>query len=425
VTRPTAAILLTGSELLRGVISDRNASFLAERFEQLGLEPRRTLVVGDPIADIEQAVRELTGAHDLVVTSGGLGPTHDDRTVEALASVAGVPLELDEGVLAQITTWTNGVAERLGFERGRFDAGNRKQAHIPQGAQVLGLAGTAPGLVMTIAGSVVVVLPGVPSELRRLWEMAPSHPGLAALMARAEPRRRLLLRTYGIGESHVADLFAAAGGDPPGVETSICARNYEIEIDVRSAAVAEGAGRQLWERLRDDLGDHVFAADERPVAELVLEQARHRGLTLATAESCTGGMVAGELTAIPGSSDVFAGGAVTYSNRLKEQLVGVPAGVLEEHGAVSAETAAAMAAGARERLGADVAVAVTGVAGPGGGTPEKPVGLVYLHVSGPDGDLARRIEWGGTRRDIRLRATMAALHMLREHLGTPVSHSSP
>ena len=425
MTRPTAAILLTGSELLRGVISDRNASFLAERFEQLGLELRRTLVVGDPIADIEQAVRELAGAHDLVVTSGGLGPTHDDRTVEALASVAGVPLELDDGVLAQITAWTNGVAERLGFERSRFDAGNRKQAHIPQGAQVLGLAGTAPGLVMTIADSVVVVLPGVPSELRRLWEMAPTHPGLAGLMARAEPRRRLMLRTYGIGESHVADLFAAAGGDPPGVETSICARNYEIEIDVRSAVSAEGAGRQLWERLRDDLGDHVFAADERPVAELVLEQARRRGLTLATAESCTGGLVAGELTAIPGSSDVLAGGAVTYSNRLKEQLLGVPADVLEEHGAVSAETAAAMAAGARERLGADVAVAVTGVAGPGGGTPEKPVGLVHLHVSGPDGELARRIEWGGTRRDIRLRATMAALHMLREHLGTPVSHSSP
>src|SRR5262249_31451171 len=155
------------------------------------------------------------------------------------------------------------------------------------------------------------------------------------------------------GESHVADLFAAAGGDPPGVETSICARNYEIEIDVRSEAAAEEAGERLWRRLRDDLSDYAFAADERPGAGLALEQARRSRLTLVTAESCTGGMVAAELTAIPGSSDVFAGGAVTYSNRLKEQLLGVPAAVLERHGAVSAETAAAMAAGARERLGAD------------------------------------------------------------------------
>jgi len=421
VTRPSAAILLTGSELLRGVIADRNASFLAERLEQLGFEMRRTVVVGDPLTDIESAVRELAGTHDLVVTSGGLGPTHDDRTVEALANVAGVPLELDEAVLAQIAAWTDSVAERLGFEPRRFQAGNRKQARIPAGARVLGLAGTAPGLVMNVADSIFVVLPGVPSELRRLWEMAPAHPDLAPLMARAEPRQRMLLRTYGIGESHVADLFAAAGGDPPGVETSICARNYEIEIYIRSAGTATAAGERLCRRLCEELGSHVFATDERPVAELVLEQARGRGLTLATGESCTGGLVAAELTSVPGSSDVFAGGAVTYSNRLKEMLLGVPAAVLEAHGAVSAEAAQAMAAGARERLGADVAVAVTGVAGPGGGTPEKPVGLVFLHVSGPDGELERRIEWGGTRRDIRLRATVAALHMLREHLGTPVS----
>ena len=219
MSRPTAAILLTGSELLRGVISDLNAAHLARRLEAIGFDMQRTLLVGDPIEQIEQGVRELTGSHDLVVTSGGLGPTHDDRTVEALANVAGRPLEVDEGVLAQITSWTDGVADRMGFPRGRFEAGNRKQARIPQGASVLGLAGTAPGLVMEVDGSVVVVLPGVPSELRRLWEMAPAHAGLAALMARADPRERWLIRTYGIGESHVADLFAEAGGDADGVET--------------------------------------------------------------------------------------------------------------------------------------------------------------------------------------------------------------
>ena len=266
MTRPTAAILLTGSELLRGVISDRNAAYLAERLESLGFSMRRTLMVGDPLADIEQGFRELAGAHDLIVTSGGLGPTHDDRTVEALAAVGGVPLELDEAVLARITSWTDEVAERMGFDRARFDAGNRKQARIPRGAQVLGMAGTAPGLVMAVDGSVVVVLPGVPSELRRLWQLAPEHPLLAPLIARAQPRQRLMLRTYGIGESHVADLFEQAGGDPDGVETSICARNYEVEIDIRSTAEGEAAGLQLWQRLQADLEPHLFATDERPIA---------------------------------------------------------------------------------------------------------------------------------------------------------------
>jgi nicotinamide-nucleotide amidase len=418
VSRPTAAILLTGSELLRGVISDRNASHLAERLESLGFEMRRTLMVGDPLTDIEQGLRDLAGRHHLIVTSGGLGPTHDDRTVQALANVAGVPLELDEGVLAQITAWTDGVADRMGFEPARFEAGNRKQAHVPRGAAVLGLAGTAPGLVMEVGGSLAVVLPGVPSELRRLWQLAPEHPMLATLMAQAAPRQRWVLRTYGIGESHVADVFAAAGGDPPGVETSICARNYEIEIDLRATADAAAQGLQLWQQLRSELGQYVFATDERPVAEMVLDAARLRGLTLATAESCTGGMVAAELTAIPGSSDVFLGGAVTYSDELKQLLVDVPAAVLAEHGAVSAKTAQAMAEGARRRLGADLAVAVTGVAGPGGGSEAKPVGLVYLHVSGAGGGRAREMQWGGRRQDVRQRATVAALHLLREHLGT-------
>jgi nicotinamide-nucleotide amidase len=305
----------------------------------------------------------------------------------------------------------------MGFDRARFDAGNRKQARIPRGAQVLGMAGTAPGLVTEVNGSVVVVLPGVPSELRRLWQLAPEHPLLAPLIARAQPRQRLMMRTYGIGESHVADLFEQAGGDPDGVETSICARNYEVEIDIRSTAEGAAAGLLLWRRLQSDLQPHLFATDERPIAEIVLALAGVRGLTLVT-ESCTGGMVAAELTAIPGSSDVFAGGAVTYSNRLKHELLGVSEATLDQHGAVSAETARAMAEGARRRLGADVAVAVTGVAGPGGGTEDKPVGLVFLHVSGPGGEAERRMQWGGTRHDVRLRATAAALHLLRDQLAT-------
>ena len=418
MNRPRAAVLLTGEELLRGVISDRNGSYLAESLERLGFELLRILTVGDGVAEIEPALAELTAIADLVVTSGGLGPTHDDRTVEAVAQVAGVPLVVDEDVLAKVTRWTDGVAARFGSDPSRFTAGNLKQAHIPDGSAVLGIAGTAPGLIVAVGGAQVVVLPGVPSELRRLWADAPQHERLAEVFARAVPRRRFLLRTYGIGESHVADLFAEAGGDPAGVETSICARSYEIEIDIRAEPGSEAAGGELADRMAAALGDHVYTRDERTVAEVVLDDARALGLTVATAESCTAGLVAARLTDVPGSSDVVVGGVVAYANPVKRDVLGVDGGLLESVGAVSPEVAAAMASGARRRLGADVAVAVTGIAGPGGGSAEKPVGLVYLHVSTPHGELARKLEATGSRTDIRGRATTAALHLLRAALVT-------
>jgi nicotinamide-nucleotide amidase len=418
VTRPAAAILLTGSELLRGVIPDRNAAFLAASLEELGLSVRRTVVVGDARDDIVAGLRLVLDGADLVVTSGGLGPTHDDRTVEAIAEVAGVDLLLDEEVLARITAWTDGVADRGGYPRERFTAGNRKQAHIPRGAWVLGLAGTAPGLVVRIGDAHVVVLPGVPSELRRLWADAPAHPALRGVMARAAPRRRHLLRLYGIGESHVADLFAEAGGDPAGVETSICARSYEIEVDIRAEAGAEDAAAALAERMRELLGGHVFATDARGIGELVLDGLRARGWTAATAESCTGGLVAERLTDVAGSSDAFAGAVVAYTDALKRDLLDVDAGLLAAHGAVSAPVAAAMAHGARRRLGVDAAVAVTGIAGPGGATPGKPVGLVHLHASSPAGETAQELHARGSRADVRDRSATAALHLLRGHLVT-------
>jgi len=420
LTRPTAAILLTGNELLRGVISDQNGAHLAASLEAHGFSVQRTLVVGDSLPDIERGLRELIASADIVVSSGGLGPTHDDRTVEALANVAGAALVLDAGVLERIDRWTDQVAVRYGLDRAGFDAGNRKQAHVPVGAAVLGMAGTAPGLVLPIDGSVVVVLPGVPSELRRLWADAPEHAALADIFARATPRARWLMRTYGIGESHVADIHRSAGGDPPGVETSICARSFEIEIDIRADPGHDDAAAKLAVKMRADLGGHLFATDERPLSEIVLDLLRARGWKGATAESCTGGMVAAALTDIPGCSDAFAGGVVAYSNQLKHDLLGVPEDVLERHGAVSAESAAAMAAGARARLGADAAVSVTGIAGPGGGTDEKPVGLVYLHVSSPAGEDVRRMDIPGSRDAVRGRAATAALQLLRAHL---VSHS--
>jgi nicotinamide-nucleotide amidase len=425
LSRPTASILLTGNELLRGVIADQNGAHLAAALERLGFSVRRTLVVGDELSDICAGLEATLASADLVVTSGGLGPTHDDRTVEALARVAGVELVLDPGVLARIDRWTDDVAVRYGLERRSFDAGNRKQAQIPAGAEVLGIAGTAPGLVMAVGDAHVVVLPGVPSELRRLWTLAPDHPSLAPLFARAEPRRQWLIRTYGIGESHVADLFAAAGGDPAGVETSICARNFEIEIDIRADPACEASAAGLAERMTAALGEFVFSTDERTLPEIVLDLLRGRGWTAATAESCTGGMVAARLTDIPGSSDAFAGGVVAYSNELKQALLGVPADVLARHGAVSPEAAEAMARGARERLGVEVAVSVTGIAGPGGGTPDKPVGLVHLHVSSPAGDDRRQMDVPGDRAIVRARAAVAALQLLRAHVVAASAHPRP
>jgi len=241
-------------------------------------------------------------------------------------------------------------------------------------------------------------------------------PVLAALVT-SVPRRRWLIRTYGIGESHVADLFAEAGGDPEGVETSICARNFEIEIDIRAEGGSEANGATMNERMTAALGEFVFADDERPLSEIVLDLLREHGWTAATAESCTGGMVAGRLTDIAGSSEAFAGGVVAYSNELKMSLLGVPAELLEAHGAVSAEVAEAMAEGARERLGADVAVSVTGVAGPGGGTEEKPVGYVCICVATASGDaLARDPQLPGGRDDVRDRSVSVAMHMIRRVL---------
>ncbi len=425
MSRPTAAILLTGNELLRGVIADQNGPHLAASLERMGFSLRRTLVVGDALSDIRAGMRDVLEAADLVVTSGGLGPTHDDRTVEALAGVAGVELTLDEAVLARITSWTDRVAERYRYDRSRFDAGNRKQAMIPAGAEVLGIAGTAPALVMPIGARWVVVLPGVPSELRRLWEMVPEHASLAPLLRRAQPRRQWLIRTYGIGESHVADLFAEAGGDPDGVETSICARNFEIEIDIRAEPGGEAGAAELNARMTAALGEHVFATDERPLPEIVLDLLRERGWTAGTAESCTGGMVAARLTDIPGSSAAFGGGVVAYSNALKQALLDVPIHLLERHGAVSAETAAAMAAGARTRLGVDVAVSVTGVAGPGGGTEDKPVGLVYVHLSSPAGEEGIRMDVPGERGIVRARAAVASLQLMRAHLVAASAHLLP
>jgi competence/damage-inducible protein CinA-like protein len=411
--RPRAVVVVTGSELVRGERTDRNGPFLAAEALSHGLEPARITIVGDAPAELEAVLREGLEA-DACLVSGGLGPTHDDRTVELVARAAGLDLVVDEALEQEIEGISRNVAERLRRPYADFAPGVTKQATRPSSAVSIGLAGTAPGLVFQApSGCVVVVLPGPPGELRRLWPNALASEPMRDLLARTRAPGRRVLRLFGVSESAVARAFEEAGGDGDGVEATICAREFEIHVDLVVEPGAEQRADALESSLAERLEQWLFARDERQVEELVLSLAGARGLRLATAESCTGGMVAARLTEVPGSSASFAGGVVAYADEVKRSELDVPEKLLAEHGAVSEEVAAAMAEGARRRLGADVAVSVTGIAGPEGGTPEKPVGRVYIHASGPDGALFRMLDLPGERRQIRVRATVTALHLLR------------
>jgi competence/damage-inducible protein CinA-like protein len=412
LSRPRGFVVVTGSELVRGDRRDLNGPFLASELMRLGLEPARISIVGDDPAELEAALREGLEA-DLCLVSGGLGPTHDDRTVELVARAAGRELIVDEALAAEIESISRGIAERLERPYADFEQGVRKQGTLVEGALVVGIAGTAPALVLETEQGAVVVLPGPPSELRRLWPRALASEPVRKVLSRAREPERRVLRFYGASESEIARALEESGGEGEGVTATICAREFEIHVDLFVEENGRARADELVAGLRERAGRHLFVEDERPVEAMVLDACRERGLSLATAESSTGGLVSARLTSVPGSSDVFLGAVVAYANEVKARELDVAAEVFERHGAVSAEAAAAMAAGARARLGADVAVAVTGIAGPGGGTPEKPVGLVYLDAQGPDGALARRLDLPGDREAIRARATVAALHLVR------------
>jgi nicotinamide-nucleotide amidase len=399
-----AAVVVTGSELVRGDRTDLNGPFLARSLLSLGIEPVQVRIVGDSPAELESALRDGLG-HDLLVTSGGLGPTHDDRTVEMLARAAGAELHVDEALATEIA----------GRSRIQYLPGIRHQATLPDGALVVGIAGTAPALVLETRGCVAVVLPGPPRELQALWPRALATEPAQRLLARATAPARRVLRFYGVGESAVAEAFAAAGGEGDGIEVTICARDFETHLDLFVMPGAESRAEELEQQLVASLDNYLFSRTDTPIEELVLSDCRAKSLTLGTAESCTGGLVAARLTSVPGSSDVFTGAIVSYADEVKVHELGVPAELIRAHGAVSAEVARAMAHGARERLGVDVAVGVTGVAGPGGGTPEKPVGLVYVHASGPGGaERPGELNFPGDRATIRMRAAVTALHVVRK-----------
>jgi nicotinamide-nucleotide amidase len=416
-SRPRAVVVVTGSELVRGERTDLNGPYLAREALRLGLEPARIDIVGDSPEELEAVRRAALDDADLVVTSGGLGPTHDDRTVELVAKALGVGLRVDSELESAIETVSRAAAERLRRDYADFAPGVTKQATVPEGAVSIGLAGTAPGLAIARDGDrAVVVLPGPPGELQRLWPNALTNDALSGVLARAVPPERRVLRLFGVSESAVARALADAGGDGDGVEMTICARDFEIHVDLVVVPGAERRADELEARFLPPIEQWLYGRDERGVEEHVLELCRERGWTIATAESITGGLIGARLTSVPGSSDVVLGGVVAYANETKVDALGVPAELIAAHGAVSAEVAEAMAVGARRRLGADVAVAVTGIAGPGGATETKPVGLVYLHAEGPEGGIGREFSFPGDRASIRGRTVTGALHLVRRLL---------
>jgi nicotinamide-nucleotide amidase len=411
--RPRAAVVVTGSELLSGTISDRNGPWVAAELVGLGFEVANVLVVGDRPDDLASALRYAADNRcALIVTSGGLGPTADDLTAEVVAAFAGVELELDEGMRAEIERRTAGWAKRLGFDGAALDRATRKQAMVPRGAQPLPPVGTAPGLVVPRPGGpLVVVLPGPPRELQGMWPAALASAGMRELLAAAPPAHPRSLSFFGLPESEIAETLR--GLDQSGVEVTTCQRRSVLEVDLHPDPDAAARADELHAALAAAHARFLISDDGTSTDELVAKGLLERGWTVATGESCTGGMLAARLIDRAGSSAYVNGGVVAYSNQAKTDLLGVPAEMIAEHGAVSPQVARALADGARDRFGADVGIGITGVAGPDGGTPAKPVGYVCFCLTTADGQvLAVDPQLPGGRTDIRERSTDLAMHLL-------------
>ncbi len=414
-----AGIVVTGTELLSGRITDRNGPWLAQRLSERGVEVAHLLCVGDRPQDLAATLRFLAAQGvDLIVTSGGLGPTADDLTAEVVAGFAGVELELNEAMEQQIAAILTRFCHLAHFSPEALRVANRKQAMVPRGAEPLDPVGTAPGLVVPVPGGpTVIVLPGPPRELQTMWPAALVTSAARAVLARTRPFESVRLRLFGLPESEIAATLheVSATLDLAPLEITTCLRRAELEIDIRHRPGAEAIRDALVGQIRSRHSRHLFSTDGTSLDDQLADLLRGRRIGLG--ESCTGGLMAARLTERPGSSDYVAGGVVAYSNAAKTTLLGVPAELIERHGAVSPEVARAMADGARDRFDADVGCGITGVAGPGGGTDAKPVGYVCLCVTTSDGAaLARDPVLPGDRTEIRDRSVTAAMHLVRRVL---------
>jgi nicotinamide-nucleotide amidase len=418
-----AGIVVTGTEVLTGRVSDRNGPWLSDRLRELGVDLAHISIVGDRPQDMRAALAFMAEqGMDLVLTSGGLGPTADDLTAEVVGAFQGREMVLDEALERRIgeivrplmTRWPN-------LDVAAIEHGTRKQATVPAGATVLGPIGTAPGLVVPPlegAGPTVVVLPGPPRELQPMWQLAVQTEALREALRGATTYRQRMLRLFGMPESEIAETLRVAerqGVQLDRLEITTCLKRGEIEVVTRYEPDSEGTYEAFAKIVAERHADTLFSDDGSTVDDQVA--ALLQGHTVATAESCTGGLLAARLTDRPGSSRYVKGAIVAYSNDAKVAQAGVPAELIERYGAVSEEVAQALAEGARDRLHADIGIGVTGIAGPEGGSEEKPVGLVWLTVAGPAGATrTRSVNLPGGRADVRDRATTVAMHMLRRAL---------
>ncbi|WP_431231972.1 competence/damage-inducible protein A [Mycolicibacterium psychrotolerans] len=413
-----AGIVVTGTEVLTGRVADRNGPWVADRLLELGVELAHITICGDRPADIEAQLRFLAAEGvDLIVTSGGLGPTADDMTVEVVARFCGRELALDTELEAKIAAILQHLMARFtGVDFDAVLAANRKQAMVPVGAHVLDPVGTAPGVV--VPGSpTVLVLPGPPRELQAMWPAAVADEAFQQAIAGRTVYRQDTVRMFGLAESGLAETLREAENLPGfgDLEITTCLRRGEVEMVTRYEQQSAPAYEQLMELVRSRHGDTLFSEDGSLVDDQVARLLA--GRRIATAESCTGGLLAARLTERAGSSGYVAGAVVAYANEAKADVLGVEPALIEQCGAVSQEVAEAMAAGALRRFDADTAVAITGVAGPGGGTEDKPVGTVWFCVMLGDGTtVSRSVRLPGERADIRERSTTVAMHMLRRAL---------
>jgi nicotinamide-nucleotide amidase len=407
-----AEIIAVGSEMLTPFRLDTNSLFLTEELNRLGVAVIRKSIVGDDRTLLAEAFRQALERADLVLATGGLGPTEDDLTREAVSDALERRLLLNEQVLDRI---------RERFARiGRIMApNNERQALVPEGAAVFpNSLGTAPGLWIEAGDRVVVLLPGPPEELRRIFTEQ-----LRPLVEQRAGARRMVhrfIRVAGMPESDLDHRIAAIYKTYPDVETTVLASPEGIEIHLTLWSEDAGAAKrrvdELAGRVAEALGEAVFTTAGETLDEVVARELTMAGATIAVAESCTGGLVSSRLTNVPGSSIFFRGGVVSYSNEMKVAWVGVPAPLIERHGAVSAEVAIAMAEGARRAAGAALGLSITGIAGPGGGSPEKPVGTVHIALAADGGTRERLFRFGGERDRVRRLAAQSALEMLRRHL---------
>ncbi|NEK93849.1 competence/damage-inducible protein A [Modestobacter muralis] len=417
-----AGIVVTGTEVLTGRVADRNGPWLAEALRGIGVDVGSVVVVGDRPDDLTAALGFLAGSGvDLVLTTGGLGPTADDLTAAVVGDFQGRPSVLDPELEQRIADVVARLSARRGWhtDPAATAAGTAKQAMVPAGATVVEPVGTAPGLVVPVAdgrsGPPVLVLPGPPSELQGMWPAALATDLVRRALAGAAELRQSTLRLWGTPESELAATLRRVDDELAGLEVTTCLRDGELEIVTRYDPDAALAYARLRRAVDEDFGATLYS-DGPTLDELVTAALADAGWRVAVGDSCTAGLVTARLTEPAGASAWLLGGVAAYANSAKEQLLDVPAELIAAHGAVSPEVARAMAEGARHRFGADVGIGVTGIAGPGGGTPDKPVGTVHLAVVAPEQVLTRSVVLRGGRDAVRQRTTTLVLHLLRELL---------